>query len=105
MYYNDYNRFEGPVEPVVEPQTPKKKKTGRRTLALCLVCALIGGIAGGAGMGAATGMLFPDKAVIYESHRTPREAVARLLDRIDHPGPREVLNRPLSASLVIRESA
>lgn len=34
-----------------------------------------------------------------------QEAVARLLDRIDHPGPREVLNRPLSASLVIRESA
>lgn len=33
-----------------------------------------------------------------------REAVARLLDRIDHPGPREPLNHPLSASLVVRES-
>ena len=33
-----------------------------------------------------------------------REAVARLLDCIEHPGPRALLNRPLSASLVIRES-
>lgn len=32
------------------------------------------------------------------------EAVARLLDRIDRPDPREPLDRPLSASLVIRES-
>lgn len=32
------------------------------------------------------------------------EAVTRLLDRIDRPGPREPLDRPLSASLVIRES-
>jgi len=33
-----------------------------------------------------------------------QEAVARLLDRIDHPGPREVLNHSLPAQLVIRES-
>ena len=32
------------------------------------------------------------------------EAVLRLLDRIDRPGPREPLNYPLSASLVVRES-
>lgn len=32
------------------------------------------------------------------------EAVARLLDRIDRSGPREALDDPLSASLVIRES-
>lgn len=32
------------------------------------------------------------------------EAVTRLLDRVGQPGPREPLNRPLSASLVIRES-
>lgn len=36
--------------------------------------------------------------------RMAREAVARLLDRVDHPGPREPLDRPLAASLVIRES-
>lgn len=36
--------------------------------------------------------------------RMAREAVIRLLDRIEHPGPREVLDRPLSASLVVRES-
>ena len=33
-----------------------------------------------------------------------RDAVARLLDRIEHPGPREVLDHPLSARLVLRES-
>lgn len=33
-----------------------------------------------------------------------REAVARLLDRIEHPGPREALDRPLPARLVLRES-
>lgn len=33
-----------------------------------------------------------------------REAVARLLDRIEHPGARELLDLPLQASLVIRES-
>ena len=32
------------------------------------------------------------------------EAVTRLLDRIDHPGHREPLDHPLSASLVVRES-
>lgn len=36
--------------------------------------------------------------------RMAHEAVARLLDRIDRPGPREALDDPLSASLVIRES-
>lgn len=36
--------------------------------------------------------------------RMAHEAVTRLLERIDHPGPREPLNRPLSASLVVRES-
>jgi len=33
-----------------------------------------------------------------------QEAVARLLDRIDHPGQREPMDHPLSATLVIRES-
>lgn len=33
-----------------------------------------------------------------------REAVARLLDRIEHPGRREALDRPLSSELVLRES-
>jgi len=33
-----------------------------------------------------------------------QEAVARLLDRIDSPGQREPLDRPLPATLVIRES-
>lgn len=33
-----------------------------------------------------------------------QEAVARLLECIDHPGPREPLNHPLFADLVIRES-
>ena len=33
-----------------------------------------------------------------------REAVEWLLDRIEHPGPREVQNRPFPAELVIRES-
>lgn len=33
-----------------------------------------------------------------------REAVARLIDRIDHPGKREPLNRVLHASLAVRES-
>lgn len=32
------------------------------------------------------------------------DAVARLLERIDYPGQREVLNHPLSAELVLRES-
>ena len=36
--------------------------------------------------------------------RMAHEAVARLLDRIDRSGPREALDDPLSASLVIRES-
>ena len=36
--------------------------------------------------------------------RMAREAVARLLDRIGHPGEREPLDLPLEASLVIRES-
>lgn len=34
-----------------------------------------------------------------------QEAVARLLDRVEHPGPLELMNHPLSASLVVRESA
>ena len=33
-----------------------------------------------------------------------QEAVARLLDRIEHPGQRELLDRPLSAGLALRES-
>ena len=33
-----------------------------------------------------------------------QEAVMRLLDRIEHPGQREVLDYPLSAELVLRES-
>ena len=33
-----------------------------------------------------------------------QEAVTRLLDRIEHPGQREVLDYPLSAELVPRES-
>lgn len=33
-----------------------------------------------------------------------REAVARLIDRIDHPGQREPLDRPLQATLAVRES-
>ena len=33
-----------------------------------------------------------------------QEAVARLLDRIEHPGPREPLNHPLDTTLVVRES-
>lgn len=32
------------------------------------------------------------------------DAVTRLLERINHPGPREVLDHPLSAKLVLRES-
>ena len=36
--------------------------------------------------------------------RMAREAVDRLLDRIEHPGQREPLNHPLSAVLVPRES-
>lgn len=32
------------------------------------------------------------------------DAVTRLLERINHPGPQEALNRPLSAELVLRES-
>ena len=36
--------------------------------------------------------------------RMAREAVARLLDRIEHPGQREVLDYPLPAELVLRES-
>lgn len=32
------------------------------------------------------------------------DAVTRLLERIDHPGPREALDHPLSAELVLRES-
>ena len=36
--------------------------------------------------------------------RMAQAAVARLLDCIDRPGPREVLNSPFSAELVIRES-
>ena len=34
----------------------------------------------------------------------PNTAVARLLDRIEHPGQREILDRPLSAGLALRES-
>lgn len=33
-----------------------------------------------------------------------RDAVSRLLERVDRPGQREVLDRPLSARLVLRES-
>lgn len=33
-----------------------------------------------------------------------REAVERLVDRIDHPGPREPLDRALQAALAVRES-
>ena len=51
MYYNDYNHFQQePIElqPVLPPETPKKKKgRGLRIAALCLVCALLGGIGGG----------------------------------------------------------
>ncbi len=79
MYYNDYNRFENSVEPAVEIQ-PKKKKTGLRTVALCLVCALVGGIAGGAGVGMGAGLLFPSKATIYESKRTPVEVETTKVD-------------------------
>ena len=32
------------------------------------------------------------------------DAVTRLLERINHPGPREALDYPLSAELVLRES-
>ena len=33
-----------------------------------------------------------------------QDAVSRLLERINHPGPREALDHPLSAELVLRES-
>ena len=33
-----------------------------------------------------------------------QEAVDRLLDRVEHPGQREALDRPLPAELVLRES-
>ncbi len=36
--------------------------------------------------------------------RMARDAVSRLLDRIERPGPRAVLDQPLSAELVLRES-
>lgn len=36
--------------------------------------------------------------------RMAHDAVTRLLERINHPEPREVLNHPLSAELVLRES-
>lgn len=43
-------------------------------------------------------------SVSQPMERLAREAVARLADRIAHPGEREVLDLPLEASLVIRES-